>query len=401
MKICNIITGSIAAYKQIDFIRALQNQGHEVEVILTRTAQNFVSQAVLETFCAGKVWLDDVMASEPDGQMRHIRLAKESDAIVVAPATADILAKMAHGHGDTLALATLLATHKPVMVAPAMNPTMWNHPATQDNVATLKNRGVAFIGPDHGLVACGDVGDGKYVDEATFLAAFAPPAHGALFGKRVMITLGSTREHLDPVRYLGNISSGATGVALAKALKAQGADVTLICGHVTIDLPMGFPVVHAPSAQQMFEAAQSLLPADIFIGCAAVCDYRPEDYSDHKIKKDGQGLTLSLVPNQDVIASIARHPKRPHCVIGFALESEQGIDHAQGKLQAKNLDGIVLNHVCCMGTSENLYTLISSTDQADLGMCSRDAFAQSFVFKLMAGFFDPSSLSHSISAASH
>ena len=392
MKICNIITGSIAAYKQIDLLRALQAQGHTVEVVLTRSAAHFVSQSILETFCAGKVWSDDVMASESDGQMRHIRLAKESDVILVAPATADMIAKMAHGHGDTLALATLLATSKPVWVAPAMNPTMWQHPATQANVQLLKDRGVRFLGPLHGLVACGDVGEGKYINETTLLEALTAHAsvEGPLTGRRVVITLGSTREYLDPVRYLGNVSSGATGVALAKAFMAKGAQVTLICGYVTVDLP-DCVVIPATTAEEMFEAAQSALPADIFVGCAAVCDYRPAICAPHKMKKDPEGLTVSLVPNRDVLASVAQLVGRPPCVIGFALESEEGDVHAQDKLAHKNLDGIILNQVSHLGQDQNAYVFFSRHERQDQGLLTREAFAQIFVENVVDGYFESSS----------
>jgi phosphopantothenoylcysteine decarboxylase/phosphopantothenate--cysteine ligase len=436
MKICNIITGSIAAYKQIDLLRAVQAQGHGVEVIVTRSAAQFVSPHVLATFCGGRVWEDDVMASEPHGEMRHIRLGRESDLILVAPATADLIAQMAHGCAGTLALATLLASSKPVIVAPAMNPTMWAHPATQANVALLKARGVQFLGPCYGQVACGDVGEGKYIDETTLLAAIKgqslespslslpspslscpspslslpspslsfprrrepmaptgvnPCEEGGkddLRGKRVIITLGSTREYLDPVRYLGNVSSGATGVALAQALMAQGASVELICGFVTVDLPTTCSVTYAHTAEEMFEAAEKALPADIFIGCAAVCDYKPQAYAPEKIKKTEGSLELSLIPNRDVLKDIAIHPsKRPTCVIGFALESTQGEENAQEKVHRKNLDGIVLNYVSHLVEGGNVYSFFSKGSQEQLGALKKGPFAQVFAERLADGFF--------------
>ncbi len=349
------VTGGIAAYKTPQLVRDLVSEGADVQTVLTRSAARFVGSASLQAV-SGRPVRDDLWDAAAEAAMGHIELARWADAVLVAPATANFLAKLAHGLADDLLTTLCLAHDKPLALAPAMNQQMWLSAATQHNVTTLRERGHALLGPASGDQACGETGPGRMLEPAELCAAMV--AHftdssnhaGTLAGKRVVITAGPTREGIDPVRFISNRSSGKQGYAIAAAARAAGADVTLISGPVTCDPPPNVQVVRVQSARDMYEAAmQHALGADLFIGVAAVADYRPAEQHERKLKKserNGAELTLHLVENPDIIASVAALPaaQRPFCV-GFAAETHNALDYARAKRQRKNLDAIVVNDV--------------------------------------------------------
>lgn len=369
-----IISGGIAAYKVLEVIRRLRDRDINIRAILTKGGAEFVTPLSVAALTENKVY-QDLFSLTDEAEMGHIRLSREADLVLVAPASADILAKMATGQAGDLATTALLATNRPVMIAPAMNVEMWNHPATQANIATLENRGVLRVGPSAGDLACGEVGSGRLAEPAEIIAAVldfldAQDAPKPLAGKRAVVTSGPTHEPIDPVRYIANRSSGKQGHAIAKALCDAGADVTLVSGPVTLSDPAGVNVVHVETAREMLDAVQSALPADIAICAAAVADWRTADEAGQKVKKDGSGVIpdLKLSENPDILATISEAgPTRPGLVIGFAAETENVTDHARAKRVRKGCDWILANNVApdtgTFGGDQNEICLISGEDE--------------------------------------
>ena len=339
------ITGGIAAYKAAELARLLVKDGAEVQVVMTRAAGAFVGAMTLQAI-TGRPVREALFDAQHEAAMGHIELARWAELVVIAPATADFLAQMAAGMARDLLSTLCLATTAPLVVAPAMNQAMWRHAATQANVALLQSRGVTFLGPDEGAQACGDVGPGRMLEpEDIRLALGANLAGGRLAGRRVLLTAGPTREALDPVRFLGNRSSGRMGFALAAALVAEGASVTLVAGPVSLPTPAGVERIDVESALQMRDAVFTSLPGTaIFIACAAVADFRPAAAAGKKIKKTSETLTLELIRNPDILSEVAALSARPFCV-GFAAETDDVEAYAQAKLRAKRLDMIAANRV--------------------------------------------------------
>ena len=373
-----IIGGGIAAFKSLDLIRRLRERGADVTPVLTRAGTEFVTPLSVAALSGSKVYTD-LFDLTDEAEMGHIQLSRSADLIVVAPATADLMAKMAQGLANDLASTLLLATDTPVLVAPAMNVRMWQHPATQRNIATLKGDGVTFIGPNDGDMACGEFGPGRMSEPLEIVAAVeAKLANGPLKGKRVLITSGPTHEPIDPVRYIANRSSGAQGTALANALSALGADVVFVTGPADVAPPEGVEVIAVQTAQQMLEAVQAALPADVAIFAAAVADWRVEGASDRKLKKSKDGLpTLSFAENPDILAHVAQLTTgRPPLVIGFAAETNDVKENATAKRKRKGCDWVVANDVSpetgIMGGSENAVSLISDAGVEDWPRMSKD-----------------------------
>ncbi|MEP5515483.1 MAG: bifunctional phosphopantothenoylcysteine decarboxylase/phosphopantothenate--cysteine ligase CoaBC [Bauldia litoralis] len=366
-----VISGGIAAYKSLDLIRRLRERGYAVRAVMTRAAEEFVTPLVVGALTGGKVHTD-LFSRDDEFDIGHIRMAREPDLIVIAPATADLLARMAGGHADDLASTILLATDRPVLVAPAMNPQMWAHPATRRNVARLAGDGLRFVGPNAGEMAeGGEAGLGRMAEPLEIVAAAeAILKRGArpLAGHHVLVTSGPTHEPIDPVRYIANRSSGKQGHAIAAAAASAGARVTLVSGPVTIADPAGATTVHVETARQMLEAVEAALPADIAIMAAAVADWRAAEESDAKLKKDGTGTVapLPLVQNPDILATLGRHHTlRPDLVIGFAAETNDLKAHAEAKLRSKGADWILANDVSpetgVMGGDDNTIHLVTTS----------------------------------------
>ena len=383
-KLLVIITGSIAAYKSIDLVRELEKKGHEISIILTESAKHFVSPLTYSSLTKAIIYNDYVFEDSDYNPMLHIELAKNHELVLVVPVTADYIAKMTIGLGDTLSLCTLLVNSNKVLIAPAMNPNMLSHPATQNNLAALRDRNVEIAEPIYGSTACKDIGYGKYIGNEVILELVDKMLYnnGRLKGIKVTITLGSTKEMLDPVRFIGNTSSGKLGTLIASRLIREGAEVTIIAGNISCELPLEARVIRAFSAEEMLKSSLSELPTDIFIGCAAICDYKPLIYSQNKIKKKiGENIVIELTPNPDVIATIAGQTKekRPQFVVGFALESENYIENAKNKLKYKNLDLLVLNKVAFLEESFNDYTLVYRDYIKELGRLEKPELATTLV----------------------
>lgn len=347
-RILLIIGGGIAAYKSLDLIRRLRERDASVRCIMTRAAQEFITSLSVGALSADHVFVD-LFDRQDEQDVGHIRLARESDMVVVAPATADLMAKLANGLADDLASTVLLATNKPVLMAPAMNPVMWANPATRRNVETLARDSVRFVGPNRGEMAeSKEAGEGRMAEPLEIVSATLEALEGGhkpLAGRKIVVTSGPTREAIDPVRYIANRSSGKQGHAIAAALGRLGAEVHLICGPVSIADPAGVRTVHVESAAQMLEAVESRLPADAGVFVAAVADWRPEAQGGEKIKKGKQTPALTLVENPDILATIGQHKKRPALVIGFAAETQNLLENARAKLAKKGADLIVANDV--------------------------------------------------------
>ncbi|MGE7469054.1 phosphopantothenoylcysteine decarboxylase [Bosea sp. NPDC003192] len=383
-----IIGGGIAAYKCLELIRRLKDHGIACRCILTRAGEQFVTPLAVSSL-AGEKCFTDLFSLTDEADIGHIALSRSTDLIVVAPATADLIAKMANGHADDLASTALLATDKRILIAPAMNPRMWEHPATRRNMATLQKDGVLVVGPNSGAMAeRGESGPGRMAEPHELLAAIelalagdsrqtpaigflgrlpggGPSGPKPLAGKRVLVTSGPTHEPIDPVRYIANRSSGKQGHAIAAAAAAAGAQVTLISGPVTIADPAGVNTIHVESARDMLAATESALPADIAIFAAAVADWRTADAAGQKMKKDGSKPPgLALVENPDILATIAaREIDRPGLVVGFAAETQNVVDYARAKLAKKGCDLIVANDVGgtgVMGGDANTVHLVST-----------------------------------------
>jgi phosphopantothenoylcysteine decarboxylase/phosphopantothenate--cysteine ligase len=364
-RILLIIGGGIAAYKALDLIRRLQDQGAQVTPVLTRAGEEFVTPLSVSAL-AGTAVHRDLFDLTTEAEMGHIQLSRSADLVVVVPATADLMAKMAQGLANDLASTLLLATDTAVLVAPAMNVRMWEHPATQRNVATLKADGVSFVGPSEGRMACGEFGPGRLAEVEEIVAAItAKLSDGPLQGQRILVTSGPTHEPIDPVRYIANRSSGAQGAAMARALRDLGAEVVFITGPATGRPPEGVQVVAVETAQQMSEAVEAALPVAAGVFAAAVSDWRVVNASDRKLKKSKDGLpVMEFAENPDILKRVSQMGKgRPPLVVGFAAETNDVVEHATAKRLRKGCDWIVANDVSpatgIMGGSENAVVLIS------------------------------------------
>ena len=403
-RILLIIGGGIAAYKAIELVRLLRKAGHSVRCVLTRAGEQFVTPLTLAALSENKVYtyLFDL---KDEVEMGHIQLSREADLVVVAPATADLLAKMAGGIADDLATTLLLATDKPVLAAPAMNVRMWLHPATQRNVATLRGDGVTVMEPDEGEMACGEYGPGRLPEPEAIKTAieaalvqgtivrplggqpdFAPSRHRPLFGRRILVTAGPTHEPIDPVRYIANRSSGKQGFAIAAAAAEAGAEVLLVAGPVPLPTPPGVIRVDVETAREMATEVEAGLPVDAAIMVAAVADWRAADTSAQKIKKDGSGEVppLALAENPDILASVAKSAKRPPLLVGFAAETNDVIAHAQAKLARKGCDLIVANDVSAdpMGGETNRVHIVSKAGVDSWDRLPKEAVARKLMEKI-------------------
>jgi phosphopantothenoylcysteine decarboxylase/phosphopantothenate--cysteine ligase len=365
-RILLIIGGGIAAYKALELIRLLRGRGAAISPVLTRAGEQFVTPLSVAALAGARVHRDLFDLTE-EAEMGHIRLSRSADLVVVAPATADLMARMAGGHADDLASTLLLATDKRVLIAPAMNVRMWQHPATQRNLARLRGDGVLTVGPGEGEMACGEFGPGRMAEPAEIVAAIdAALGGGPLAGRHVLVTSGPTHEPIDPVRYIANRSSGQQGTALARALAELGARVTFVTGPAAVPPPEGVTVVRVETAAEMLAATLAALPADAAVFAAAVADWRVADAAEQKMKKDGSGAppVLTFAENPDILATVARLPAgRPPLVVGFAAETQDVVAHAIAKRARKSCDWIVANDVSAatgvMGGAENAVTLIT------------------------------------------
>ncbi|OOG25713.1 bifunctional 4'-phosphopantothenoylcysteine decarboxylase/phosphopantothenoylcysteine synthetase [Thioalkalivibrio denitrificans] len=376
------VTGGIAAYKACELTRRLRDAGAEVRVVMTRAATEFVTPLTFQAL-SGQPVRSALFDPEAEAGMDHIALARWADAILVAPATADFLARLAQGRADDLLATLCLAGDAPLCVAPAMNRVMWANPATQANVRTLKERGVRVLGPGEGDQACGETGEGRMLEVPDLISALDTVfATGALAGLSVLITAGPTREPLDPVRYLTNRSSGKMGYALARAAREAGARVTLVSGPTAIAPPPGVECVHVETAQQMHEAVMSrVAQAQVFVATAAVADYRPASIADQKIKKDAARRSLELERNPDILAAVAALPQRP-LVVGFAAETQDLERNARAKLMKKGLDLIAANDVSGgrgFDADDNALTLLWPGGGTTLPLQSKEQLARQLV----------------------
>ncbi|MEK7265968.1 MAG: bifunctional phosphopantothenoylcysteine decarboxylase/phosphopantothenate--cysteine ligase CoaBC [Pseudomonadota bacterium] len=369
-RILLIIGGGIAAYKSLELIRELSRREIKTRAILTKAGAEFVTALSVGSLTGDKVY-SDLFNLTDEAEMGHIELSRSAALIVVAPATADLMAKAANGLASDLASTALLATDKPVFYAPAMNVRMFEHAATRRNLRTLIDDGATIVGPNEGEMACGEFGPGRMAEPLEIADAieayFARISSGPLKGRRILVTAGPTHEALDPVRYIANRSSGKQGYAIAEALRDLGAEVTLVSGPTELRAPAGVTIVRVESARAMLAASQKALPADCAIMCAAVADYRPEIETEHKIKKERGGLTnIALTENPDILKTIAAMKEgRPRLVVGFAAETDDVVNHARAKRLRKACDWIIANDVsagahCAMGGDLNAVTLITS-----------------------------------------
>ena len=387
-----IVPGGIAAFKIPEMIRLLRRRDCGVTCVLTRSGAEFVTPLTLQALTETKVY-SDLFSLTDENEMGHIELSRSADLVVVAPATANILAKMAAGIGDDLATTLLLATDKPVLAAPAMNVRMWLHAATQANMALLASRGIQVVGPDEGAMACNEYGPGRMAEPPAIVAAIEGllATAGSLAGRHAIVTSGPTHEPIDPVRYIANRSSGRQGHAIAAALAALGARVTLVSGPVGVPDPPGVTVRQIESAQQMLAACQAALPAEIAVCAAAVADWRVASAAGGKIKKvpGGAPPTLALVPNPDILATLsAPGPRRPALVVGFAAETDDLLANAQAKRVRKGCDWIVANDVSpatgIMGGAENTVHLITAEGVEDWPRLAKDEVARRLAARIAA-----------------
>jgi len=397
-RILLLISGGIAAYKSLDLIRRLRARGASVRCVLTKSGAEFVTPLSVSALSEDKVYTD-LFSLTDEAEMGHIQLSRDADLVLVAPATANILAKLAAGIADDLATTALLATDKPVMVAPSMNVRMWEHPATKANMKRLAERGVLNVGPVEGAMACGEFGAGRMADVAEIvqaIEAFFGNSAGALplYGRRALVTSGPTHEEIDPVRFIANRSSGKQGHAVARALAALGAETTLVSGPVALPDPMGLVTVHVESAMQMMHACESALPVDIVVCAAAVADWRVSEVSSEKIKKyANKPPTLTFAENPDILASLAKSVdnRRPDLVIGFAAETTDVIANAIKKRASKKCDWILANDVSretnTFGGDENKLHLVSSSGVDSWDNMTKDQAAERLAGRV-AEFFE-------------
>ncbi len=400
-----IISGGISAYKTLDLIRAFKKDGLHCPAILTKGAQEFITPLSVSALSGYPVYTD-LFSLKDEQEMGHIRLSREADLIVVVPASANMIAKTAYGMADDLAGAVLLASNKPVIFCPAMNPQMWANEATQDNLKTLKRRGIDIINPDTGLVACGETGEGrlpsvedlyKAINEYLDIASYKP-----LSGYKALVTAGPTYEKIDPVRFIANRSSGKQGYAIAEKLAQYGADVDLISGPTALDCPAHVKRHDVESAADMLAMTEQHLPCDIAVFTAAVCDWRVENSSDQKLKKrdDQSAPSLTFAENADILKTISQHKtKRPNVVVGFAAETNDVLVHAQNKLVHKGCDMLVANQVghekCTFGSDDNEVYFITANDYAEhWGEKSKSEIADMLVRKVIAHLENQNALQH-------
>ena len=385
------VSGSIAAYKSPDIVRRLQDLGAEVRVILTSGGKEFVSERSLQTVSKNKVH-DNLWDSEAELSMGHIELAKWADVVVIAPASANTIAKLCHGKADDLLSTVILATSASVMVAPSMNQQMFASLAMKDNIKLLQKRGVRIIDPGFGEQACGDVGEGRLAEASEIARQTAELfQNNSLSGKRVLITVGGTVEAIDPVRFLSNHSSGKMGMALAYASIQAGAETTLVIGSISVDVEKRAKTIFVTTANEMHEAVMvNIHDQDLFISCAAVADYRPKKVSPNKIKKDSKKQTIELVANKDILSDVCQLKDKPIC-IGFAAETENYINNANQKLKNKNCDAIILNDVSNreigLKSDDNEVYFISKNRSEKINKNSKQIIAEKIVKKITEEFF--------------
>ncbi len=387
-RILLIVGGGIAAYKSLELIRQLKKAGASVVPVLTKAAAEFVTPLSLSALAGEKVY-QDLFDLTDEAEMGHIQLSRSADLLVVSPATADLMAKMATGRADDLASTLLLATDKRVLIAPAMNVRMWTHPATQRNLQVLQGDGVLVCGPDAGEMACGEFGPGRLAEPLTIFAAIDQALReGPLRGKHVLVTSGPTHEPIDPVRYIANRSSGAQGTAIAAALRDLGAEVSFVTGPASVPPPAGVKVIRVETAREMLDAVTRALPADAAVMTAAVADFRVLNQADQKVKKDGSGKApvLEFAQNPDILAMVSQGDMRPQLVVGFAAETEKVVEHATSKRLRKGCDWIVANDVSpatgIMGGQENAVTLISDAGAEEWARMPKDQVARRLALRI-------------------
>ena len=392
MRILLIIGGGIAAYKASELVRLIRREGGSVTCVLTEAGAHFVTSLTLAALSENAVHTT-LWDLKNEVEMGHIQLSREADLVVVCPATADLMARMAAGIANDLATTLLLATDKPVLAAPAMNVRMWQHAATQANLATLRARGITVMDPDEGVMACGEFGPGRLPEPEAILAAIraqlAPPPR-PLTGRHVLITAGPTHEPIDPVRYIANRSSGRQGFALAAAAAQAGARVTLVAGPVSLPTPAGVDRIDVETAREMAAAVEAALPCDVAIMVAAVADWRVAEAAGQKRKKDGSGqiAPLQLVENPDILAGLGASAARPRLLIGFAAETEQVIPHAKAKLARKGADWIIANDVSgdVMGGTANTVHIVSASGVESLPRMDKADVAHAIMTKVADAF---------------
>jgi phosphopantothenoylcysteine decarboxylase/phosphopantothenate--cysteine ligase len=407
-RILLIVTGGIAAYKSLELVRLLKRQGISVRAVMTQSATEFVTPLSMSVMTEDQVY-GDMFDLKEEREIGHIQLSRQADLVVICPATANILAKMAAGISDDLATTILLATDKPVLAVPAMNVRMWNHPATQRNLAQLRADGIHIMAPDEGAMACGEFGPGRLPEppaiaeqicamlghdfdamltsgrSPTTLPSGASPTARPLSGKHILVTAGPTHEAIDPVRYIANRSSGRQGFAIAAAAADLGADVTLIAGPVHLATPRGVARIDVETALDMQAEVEKALPADAAIMVAAVADWRAAQAPEQKIKKDGGEIpALNLTENPDILASLAMHANRPKLLIGFAAETEKIVEHAQTKLAKKGCDWIVANDVSgdVMGGANNAFHIVTKDGVESWPESAKDVIARKLMEKV-------------------
>ena len=388
------VSGSIAAYKAPDIVRRLQDLGADVRVIVTDGGRAFVSERSLQTISKNKVH-NNLWDKEAELSMGHIEIAKWADVIIIAPASANTIAKLCHGRADDLLSTVILATEAKIMIAPAMNQQMFAASAMKDNLGLLKTRGIDIINPGFGDQACGDVGEGRLAEPIDIASQAAELFTSSLLsGKKVLITLGGTREAIDPVRFISNHSSGKMGMALAHACIQAGAKTTLIVGSISIELEKRAEIIQVISAEEMYQAVMKQIDnQDLFISCAAVADFRPKKVSKNKIKKDSQSMTIELIRNRDILASVCQLKKKPIC-IGFAAETENHIINANNKLIKKQCDAIILNDISQteigLNADENEVHLIAKNRTEKIEKNTKQIVAEKIIDELVNNFFNPS-----------
>ncbi|OUD09013.1 bifunctional phosphopantothenoylcysteine decarboxylase/phosphopantothenate synthase [Marivivens niveibacter] len=393
-RILLIIGGGIAAFKSLDLIRRLREQGAAVTPVLTKAGAEFVTPLSVSALAAEKVY-QDLFDLTDEAEMGHIELSRSADLVVVAPATADLMAKIANGQANDLASTLLMATDTPVLIAPSMNVRMWEHPATQRNLKTLQGDGIMIVGPDEGNMACGEFGPGRLAEVPDIIASIRVVlSDGPLRGKRVLVTSGPTHEPIDPVRYIANRSSGAQGTAVAKALVELGAEVVFVTGPADVPPPVGVQVVAVETAQQMKHAVEANLPVDAAVFAAAVADWRVSTASMSKIKKQNGALpVLEFAENPDILAAVSQMTVgRPPLVVGFAAETDDVIAHATAKRARKGCDWIVANDVSpetgIMGGAENAVTIIFEGGADEWPRMTKDAVAQKLAERIASAILD-------------
>ena len=388
------VSGSIAAYKSPDIVRRLQDLGAEVRVIVTNGGREFVSERSLQTISKNKVH-DNLWDKEAELAMGHIELAKWADVIIIAPASANTIAKLCHGRADDLLSTVILATEAKIMIAPAMNQQMFASSAMKDNLQLLRKRGMLIIEPGFGEQACGDIGEGRLAEPSEIAKQAADLfTSSVLSGKNILITLGGTKESIDPVRFISNHSSGKMGMALAHACIQAGAKTTLIVGSISVDIEKRAEIIHVVSADDMYKAVMKKIKSqDLFISCAAVADFKPKTTNKHKIKKNDNSMTIELTENKDILASVCQLETRPIC-IGFAAETENHIENAKVKLKNKMCDAIVLNDVSKTGiglnSNDNEVHLITKNLSEKIEKNTKQIIAEKIIDKLANNFFQSS-----------